>query len=224
MNKIEKAVIFATRAHAGKCRKGKDKPYILHPIEAMAIVKQFTDDEDVLAAAVLHDTVEDTSVTVERLEKEFGPRVAVLVASVSEDKKKERTAESTWKERKQETIDGLKNASRDTKLLCLGDKLSNLREMSEDYADIGDELWERFNQKDKRMHDGITAKSIRFLPPRKNSDGRMKCSSLREHWILSLISRAGPNGKMYFRSLTGTKKGAVNDSGRESLDFRNKGA
>ena len=152
MNKIEKAVIFATRAHAGNFRKGKDKPYILHPIEAMAIVKQFTDDEDVLAAAVLHDTVEDTSVTVERLEKEFGPRVAELVASVSEDKKKERTAESTWKERKQETIDGLKNASRDTKLLCLGDKLSNLREMSEDYADIGDELWERFNQKDKRMH------------------------------------------------------------------------
>ena len=59
MNKIEKAIIFATRAHAGTCRKGKDKPYILHPISAMAIVKQFTTDEDVLAAAVLHDTVED---------------------------------------------------------------------------------------------------------------------------------------------------------------------
>jgi len=152
MNKVEKAVVFATRAHAGKCRKGKDKPYILHPIEAMAIVMQYTDDEDVLAAAVLHDTVEDTSVTVKRLEKEFGPRVAALVASVSEDKKTDRPAESTWKERKQETIDGLKRASYETKLLCLGDKLSNLREMTEDHEDIGDELWERFNQKDKRMH------------------------------------------------------------------------
>ena len=163
MNKVEKAVVFATRAHAGTYRKGKNKPYILHPIEAMAIVKQFTEDEDVLAAAVLHDTVEDTSVTVERLEIEFGPRVAELVASVSEDKKKERPAESTWKERKQETINGLKNASRDTKLLCLGDKLSNLREMSEDYADIGDELWERFNQKDKRMHEWYYREIYRIL-------------------------------------------------------------
>ena len=167
MNKIEKAVIFATRAHAGKCRKGKDKPYIQHPIESMAIVKQFMDDEDVLAAAVLHDTVEDTSVTLVCLEKEFGPRVAELVASVSEDKKKDRPAESTWKERNQETIDGLKNASRDTKLLCLGDKLSNLREMSEDYADIGDELWERFNQKDKRMHEWYYREIYRILAAEK---------------------------------------------------------
>ena len=152
MNKVERAAAFAAKAHAGKCRKGKDKPYILHPLEAMAIVKILTDDEDVIAAAVLHDTVEDTAVTVECLEKEFGSRVAELVASVSEDKKKERSAESTWQERKQETIDGLKNASKDIKLLCLGDKLSNLREMSKDYEKIGDELWERFNQKDKAMH------------------------------------------------------------------------
>lgn len=152
MNKIEKAIIFATKAHAGTCRKGKDKPYILHPIEAMEIVMHFTEDEDILAAAVLHDTVEDTSVTVERLEKEFGPRVAALVASVSEDKKRNRSSESTWKERKQETITQLRNAGYDTKLLCLGDKLSNLREMEIDYAEIGDDLWERFNQKDKAMH------------------------------------------------------------------------
>ena len=152
MNKIEKAIIFATRAHAGTCRKGKDKPYILHPISAMAIVKQFTTDEDVLAAAVLHDTVEDTHVTIERLEKEFGSRVAALVASVSENKRENLPSEATWKERKQETIDGLKQADYETKLLCLGDKLSNLREMYDDYAEIGDDLWKRFNQKDKRMH------------------------------------------------------------------------
>ena len=152
MSKIEKAVAFATRTHAGSVRKGQDKPYLLHPLEAMTIVMRYTDDEDVLAAAVLHDTVEDTSVTVERLEKAFGPRVAGLVASVSEDKRKDRAAETTWLERKMETISHLKEASRDTKLICLGDKLSNLREMEEDYAEIDDELWERFNQKDKDMH------------------------------------------------------------------------
>lgn len=73
MNKIERATAYASRAHAGKCRKGKDKPYILHPLEAMAVVKKLTDDEDVIAAAVLHDTVEDTAVTADCLEKEFGP-------------------------------------------------------------------------------------------------------------------------------------------------------
>ena len=152
MNKIEKAVLFATKVHAGTLRKGTDRPYILHPMEAMSVVKKYTFDEDVLAAAVLHDTVEDTSVTVEQLEKEFGPRVAALVASVSEDKREYLPAEATWVERKRETILHLKEASHETKLICLGDKYSNLRDMYDDYAELGDELWERFNQKDKRMH------------------------------------------------------------------------
>ena len=152
MNKVEKAIIFATKAHAGTCRKGKDKPYILHPLEAMMIVMQNTDDEDILAAAVLHDTVEDTSVTIKRIENEFGPRVAELVASVTEDKKRKLPPEATWRARKWESIFSLKNASRETKLICLGDKLSNLRELDEDYANLGDAVWERFNQKDKEMH------------------------------------------------------------------------
>ena len=152
MTKIDKAIQFATKAHAGTCRKGTDRPYILHPVEAMSIVMKFTDDEDVIAAAVLHDTVEDTGVTEERLEKEFGERVAALVKSVSEDKKEDLSAEATWQERKQTTITLLKSASRETKLLCLGDKLANLRDMASDYDWIGDELWERFNQKDKAQH------------------------------------------------------------------------
>ena len=54
--------------------------------------------------------------------------------------------------REKETIDHLKDLSRDEKLICLGDKLANIREMSRDYARLGDALWERFNQKDKREH------------------------------------------------------------------------
>ena len=66
MTKIENALIFATKAHAGKYRKGTDRSYIIHPIEVMSIVMHFTDDEDVLTAAVLHDTVEDNSVLAQR--------------------------------------------------------------------------------------------------------------------------------------------------------------
>ena len=163
MTKIEKVVLFATKAHAGQLRKGSEKPYILHPMEAMAIVTKYTDDEDVIAAAVLHDTVEDTTVTLERLEKEFGPRVAALVASVTEDKKKDLPAESTWLERKREAILHLETASHETKLLCLADKYSNLRDMYEDIEDFGSEYWQLFNQKDGRMHAWYYRENFRIL-------------------------------------------------------------
>ena len=163
MTKIENAVLFATKAHAGQLRKGSEKPYILHPMEAMAIVTKYTDDEDVIAAAVLHDTVEDTTVTLERLEKEFGPRVAALVASVTEDKKKDLPAESTWLERKREAILHLETASHETKLLCLADKYSNLRDMYDDIEDFGSEYWQLFNQKDGRMHAWYYRGNFRIL-------------------------------------------------------------
>ena len=152
MKLLDDAINFATKAHAGVSRKGKTRPYILHPLEAMNIASTLTEDEEVLAAAVLHDTVEDTDVTKADIKAAFGSRVADLVAAESEDKREDLPAESTWETRKQETIKALKTASRDIKIICLGDKLSNLRELSRDYAELGDALWERFNQKDKAMH------------------------------------------------------------------------
>ena len=152
MKMVEKALQFATDAHSGQLRKGTNRPYIQHPIQTMQIVRRLTDDEEVIAAAVLHDTLEDTGVTREELEKAFGKRVADLVAGVSENKRADRPAEETWAERKQETIENLKDASRVVKLICLGDKLSNIRMMAKDYEVLGDELWERFNQKDKNLH------------------------------------------------------------------------
>ena len=149
---FEKAVTFAVEAHAGQKRKGKDKQYILHPLEVAAIVGTYSNDSEVLSAAVLHDTVEDTGKTIEDIQSEFGSRVAFLVAGESENKREELPAESTWKIRKRETIKHLEKADRDTKLICLGDKLANIREMATDHAAIGDKLWERFNQSDPAMH------------------------------------------------------------------------
>ena len=76
---IEEAAEFAREAHRGMFRKGTEIPYIVHPIETAVIVASFTDDEEVIAAALLHDVVEDTDVTGEELEHRFGPRVAGLV-------------------------------------------------------------------------------------------------------------------------------------------------
>ena len=69
---LDKAIIFATKAHSGARRKGTNVPYIVHPIEAAAIVSTMTDDEEVIAAAVLHDVIEDTDATEDDLYARFG--------------------------------------------------------------------------------------------------------------------------------------------------------
>lgn len=150
---LDKAIIFATKAHSGAKRKGTNVPYIVHPIEAAAIVSSMTEDEEVIAAAVLHDVIEDTDATEDDLYARFGRRITDLVLNESEDKRKTLPAALTWKTRKQETIDFLMNeADQDAKMLALADKLANLRAIHRDQCIIGDKIWERFNEKNKEMH------------------------------------------------------------------------
>lgn len=150
---FERAAVFAAAAHQGTTRKGGRIPYLSHPVEAAAIVSEMTDDEDVIAAAVLHDVVEDTDVTLEDLKVYFGERIAGLVANESENKRRNLPPESTWMLRKQEMIDFLRTrADRNAKMLALADKLSNLRSIARDTVHYGDAFWERFHQKDKKMH------------------------------------------------------------------------
>ncbi len=149
---IDRAIEFATVKHAGGFRKGTSIPYITHATEALAIVSTLTDDAEVRAAAVLHDTLEDTQTTKEELIGNFGERVANLVAAESEDKREDKPAEETWQVRKQETLQHLADASPEVKNIALGDKLSNIRAIRRDYEQMGDELWKRFNQNDPVMH------------------------------------------------------------------------
>lgn len=143
------AIEFAAKCHEGQLRKGTDIPYMVHPMEACAIAATMTSDQEVLAAAVLHDVAEDCGVTIQELRARFGNRVAVLVASESE--LKEEDAEGSWMRRKQHTIDKLQDACRDELILTMADKLSNIRAISRDYKKLGDGLWKRFNQQDMNM-------------------------------------------------------------------------
>ncbi len=141
---VEKAIVFATQAHEGQLRKGTDRPFIVHPLEVGEIVASMTDDEEVISAAYLHDTIEDCKdVTEELIREEFSERVAELVAHESEDKSK------TWMERKSATIEKLKVASKEVQMIALADKLSNMRDINRDYPECGEQLWERFRMKDK---------------------------------------------------------------------------
>ena len=150
---LDRAIVFAVRAHAGTERRGKGFPYIVHPMEAVEIVATMTSDQELLAAAVLHDTVEDTDTTVEQIRTEFGDRIASLVASESDIVVDGVSEEDSWHARKQAAIDRLARASHDAKIVALGDKLSNMRAIARDYAQQGDALWNLFHAKDPKEHE-----------------------------------------------------------------------
>lgn len=150
---LDRAIIFAVRAHSGTERRGKGFPYIVHPLEAVEIVATITPDQELLAAAVLHDTVEDTDVTVDMIREEFGERVASIVAGESDTFEDGVSEEDSWKTRKQAAIDRLAKAPLDTKIVALGDKLSNMRAIARDYAVIGDGIWDLFHIKERREHE-----------------------------------------------------------------------
>ena len=141
---IDEAIEFATKAHAGQFRKGTKRPYIVHPVEVADIVATMTQDEEIICAAVLHDTIEDCKgITEELLKERFGERVASMVALESEDNSK------SWEERKGATILRLKTAPRPVQMIGLADKLSNMRDIDRDYPVVGENLWKRFRMQSK---------------------------------------------------------------------------
>lgn len=150
---LDRAIVFALRAHAGTERRGKGFPYIVHPLEAVEIVATMTADQELLAAAALHDTVEDTDVTIEQIREEFGEHIASLVEAESDIKVTGVSKEESWRIRKQAAIDRLAAAPLDAKMVALGDKLSNMRAIARDYAEQGDALWNLFRMKDRKDHE-----------------------------------------------------------------------
>lgn len=150
---LDRAIIFAVKAHAGTERRGKGFPYIVHPMEAMEIVATITPDQELLAAAALHDVVEDTPVTADEIRAEFGDRIAALVVAESDVFEEGVSEEDSWHARKQAAIDRLARAPHDAKIVAMGDKLSNMRAIARDYAMKGDALWNIFHAKDPKDHE-----------------------------------------------------------------------
>ena len=150
---IDQAIRFAALAHKGMVRKGNGQPYIFHPLEVLNLVSLMTLDEDVLCGAILHDTVEDTDANIEDIKEQFNERVAKLVAYESEDKKGNVNKAATWKQRKQEALNTISNLDDvGAKMICLADKVSNLRSFHLGLLEKGEEFWDVFNQKDPKMH------------------------------------------------------------------------
>ena len=157
MNKLNEAILYATEKHSGQLRKGTNLPYIVHPMEVLNILIRMNAHEALLMAGILHDPVEDTDATIDEIAALFGEETAALVEAHTEKNK-----ELPWWERKLKSIEHLRTAPQDVKLLILADKLSNLRSMAHDYNNIGDRLWDRFCA-DKTMQAKYYGMSIEAL-------------------------------------------------------------
>ena len=135
---IEKAEAFATKAHEGQYRKSDGKPMVTHPIRVANLLRSAGFPEEVVIAGYLHDTVEDTDVTFEDIEREFGAEVRYIVAGNTEDKDK------SWMERKKHTVDALKTAPLSIRALVVADKLDNLSSLAIALEEVGEDIWKSF--------------------------------------------------------------------------------
>ncbi len=137
---IDKAIIFSLRAHTGQQRKtGQDIPFIAHPFAVAMLLQGMGCAESVVVAGLLHDTVEDTAVTLAEIEAEFGREVARIVAYCTEPR-------GRWETRKQFLIDNLRHAPLEAKLLAAADKYHNLRHMLHNLEKYGPTMWGNFSR------------------------------------------------------------------------------
>ncbi len=126
--KYTEAASFAARKHTGQRRKGDDAaPYINHPLDVANLLANVgkIEDYDVLIAALLHDTIEDTETTEKEITEKFGATVCDYVLEVTDDKSLPKA------ERKQLQIEHSAHISKGAKSIKLGDKISNIRDVTE---------------------------------------------------------------------------------------------
>jgi len=143
---VEKAARIATVAHSGQVRKSDGSPYIVHPYMCATILLQHNTQDEVVAAALVHDVLEDTEITEQELREVLGDRVVDIVTHVSEDKSKE------WEERKKGYVAMVREASQEVKLVSVADKVHNMQSVLFEYEKKGEDVWNVFSRgKEKKL-------------------------------------------------------------------------
>ena len=125
MNLVLKATQFAALKHCDQRRKDGKTPYIIHPISVAMILAEIGSIEDleILSAALLHDTLEDTDTSAHELDKNFGSRVRIIVEELTDNDM------LTFSQRKQMQIDNAPYLSKDATLVRIADKISNVSDV-----------------------------------------------------------------------------------------------
>lgn len=135
------AIQASIEAHKDQLRKLENGVYVAHPLEVAIILAQNGADEDVISAGILHDTVEDTTMSIEMIRQQFGARIAEIVAGCTEPQK-----EVCWQTRKDWAIKHVSTtATHDMRLVICADKLSNIRSIYRNLHHKGDAVWDHFH-------------------------------------------------------------------------------
>lgn len=137
---LTRAYAFATRCHQGQTRKGKDLPYIVHPLSVAKKLEGFGYPESVIAAGLLHDVLEDTGCEIEDVEKIAGKKAAKIVSEVTD---RDKTA--SWKKRKSNYLARLGKASKDALAVAAADKIDNIESILENYKASGKDFMKLFS-------------------------------------------------------------------------------
>ncbi len=133
--RIEQAIKAASILHKDQVRKGEVPiPYVSHLYAVMLIAHDYTDDEEVLIACLLHDTLEDTDYTAKELQEDFGGYVREIVEGVTEPQD-DADHQYSWKERKQRYAKRLRKAPEGSLIVAAADKIHNMRTIVEEYLD-----------------------------------------------------------------------------------------
>lgn len=145
--KIEKAIKRATKIHHGQFRRANNEklPAISHLYSVASIVSKYTEDEDIISAALLHDSIEDTFYSLDEMKTEFGDRVADLVWSLTEGTKLEKMWRP-WSKQKSNYFEKLENADLDALLIASADKIHNLMSLIDAHETMGDKFWKHFRK------------------------------------------------------------------------------
>jgi (p)ppGpp synthase/HD superfamily hydrolase len=138
---IDRAIERAAKAHQNQKRKGTRIPYITHPFAVAILLAKAACSEEIVAAGILHDTIEDGRIKLSRIRQEFGEKVATIVEKCTEPDKRR-----AWRRRKQHTLDSLKEVGLEVKFVVCADKLHNIRTIARDYRMVGDRVWSRFRR------------------------------------------------------------------------------
>ena len=140
-SRFVEALRFSIGSHGQQVRKGTEIPYVAHLLGVASIALENGADEDQAIAALLHDAVEDASVTVEEVRSRFGDRVANMVSDCTD---REEGENRSWDERKAAYIASLASKPVESLLVSVSDKTHNARAIVDDLAIVGPALWNRF--------------------------------------------------------------------------------
>jgi (p)ppGpp synthase/HD superfamily hydrolase len=145
-DRFASALLYAHQVHQGQRRKGTGIPYIAHILGVTAIAIEYGADEDEAIGALLHDAAEDGGgeATLAEIRARFGDAVGDIVLGCSDSLVEDPEDKLPWRERKENYLAHLENASRSVCLVSAADKLHNVRSIIRDYHEHGDEVWERF--------------------------------------------------------------------------------